>query len=64
VCAGRHVAVPLSGCAEQHHVVALADRGESHVDLLVYLPAEDLVIDARVHRDRLVTIQRPTASRA
>ncbi|WP_329025830.1 hypothetical protein [Streptomyces sp. NBC_00690] len=53
-------AYTLSGCEETHFVVAVADRGgESHTDLLVYLPAEERVADLRLRRDRLVTIQRP-----
>ncbi|MFD8978612.1 hypothetical protein [Streptomyces sp. NPDC059564] len=52
----------ISGCAEAHHVVAVSrHRYVSHVDLVVYLPGEDRVIDARVHRDRLLGIQRPFA---
>ncbi|MFE5853427.1 hypothetical protein ACFQ61_09435 [Streptomyces sp. NPDC056500] len=44
-------------------MVAVADRGgESHTDLLVYLPAEERVADLRLRRDRLVTIQRPARS--
>ncbi|MEV5979604.1 hypothetical protein [Streptomyces sp. NPDC052114] len=54
-------AYSLSGCGETHHVVAAADRiRESHRDLVVYLPAEDRLADVRVHRDRLVAIQRPS----
>jgi hypothetical protein len=53
-------AYTLSGCEEIHHVVTVADRcHESHIDLLVYLPAQDHLADLRVRRDRLVTIQRP-----
>lgn len=53
-------AYTLSGCAQTHFVVAVADRvGESHTDLLVYLPAEERITDMRVRRERLVTIQRP-----
>ncbi|WP_405889793.1 hypothetical protein OG427_07005 [Streptomyces sp. NBC_00133] len=51
----------LSGCDEIHHVVAVADRGrESHTELLVYLLADDEVLDLRVRRDRLLRIQRPS----
>lgn len=50
----------LSGCDEAHHVVAASrHRYDSHVDLVVYLPGEDRVTDAHVHRDRLLSIQRP-----
>ncbi|MEU8678064.1 hypothetical protein [Streptomyces sp. NPDC048560] len=50
----------LSGCGEAHHVVAASrHRYESHVDLVVFLPGEDRVTDARVHRDRFLSIQRP-----
>ncbi|WP_329558837.1 hypothetical protein OG711_07735 [Streptomyces uncialis] len=53
-------AYTLSGCAERHYVVAVADRaGESHTDLLVYLPAEERLSDLRLRRDRLVTVRRP-----
>lgn len=52
----------VSGCTEAHHVVAVSrHRYDSHVDLVVYLPGEDRVADARVHRDRLLAIQRPFA---
>ncbi|KPC62623.1 hypothetical protein [Streptomyces chattanoogensis] len=52
----------LSGCAQTHFVVAMADRGRaSHTDLLVYLPAEERIAEIRVRRERLVTIQRPIA---
>ncbi|MGW2858301.1 hypothetical protein [Streptomyces sp. NPDC001205] len=51
----------LSGCAEMHHVVAAADRiRESHQELIVYLPTDDRLADVRVHRERLVAIQRPS----
>jgi hypothetical protein len=53
-------AYTLSGCAEIHHVVAVADRNhDSHTDLLVYLPAADRLADLRLRHDRLITIQRP-----
>ncbi|MFA7764837.1 hypothetical protein [Streptomyces sp. NRRL S-448] len=52
----------ISGCHEAHHVVAVSrHRYDSHVDLVVYLFGEDRVTDARVHRDRLLGIQRPFA---
>ncbi|WP_267840349.1 hypothetical protein [Streptomyces antarcticus] len=52
----------ISGCTEDHHVVAISrHRYDSHVDLVVYLHGEDRVTDARVHRDRLLRIQRPFA---
>ena len=52
----------VSGCAEAHHVVAVSrNRYDSHVDLVVYLPGEDRVTDVRIHRDRLLGIQRPFA---
>ncbi|GAA2643821.1 hypothetical protein GCM10010425_59250 [Streptomyces spororaveus] len=52
----------LSGCGEAHHVVAASrHRYDSHIDLVVYLTGEDRVTDARVHRDRLLGIQRPFA---
>ncbi|GGU55545.1 hypothetical protein GCM10010211_20380 [Streptomyces albospinus] len=54
-------AYSLSDCAETHHVVAAADRiRASHRDLVVYLPTDDRIADVRVHRDRLVAIQRPS----
>uniref|UniRef100_A0AAU2JXJ7 Uncharacterized protein n=1 Tax=Streptomyces sp. NBC_00049 TaxID=2903617 RepID=A0AAU2JXJ7_9ACTN len=50
----------VSGSDEAHHVVAVSrHRYDSHIDLVVYLPGEDRVTDARVHRDRLLGIQRP-----
>ncbi len=53
-------AYTLSGCSQTHFVVAMTDRaGESHTDVLLYLPAAERVTDVRVRRDRLVTIQRP-----
>ncbi|MCZ0975837.1 hypothetical protein O1L55_40525 [Streptomyces albulus] len=56
-------AYTLSGCAEVHFVVAVADRGgESHTDLLVYLPGKERIAYVRIRRDRLVTIQRPGAA--
>ncbi|WP_406346468.1 hypothetical protein OH787_06130 [Streptomyces sp. NBC_01547] len=52
----------LSRCGDAHHVVAASRRRyDSHVDLFVYLPGEDRVADARVHRDRLLSIQRSFA---
>ncbi|MFG2483425.1 hypothetical protein ACGFSI_11795 [Streptomyces virginiae] len=52
----------ISGCAEVHHVGAASrHRHDTHVDLVVYLPGEDRVTDARVHRDRLLSIQRTFA---
>ncbi|MFG2978853.1 hypothetical protein ACGFYY_38430 [Streptomyces sp. NPDC048331] len=49
----------LSGCGDVHHVVAVArHRHDSHIDLVVYLPGEDRITDTRVHRDRLLGIQR------
>jgi hypothetical protein len=55
-------AYSLSGCAETHHVVAVADRNrDSHTDLLVYLPGEDRITNVRVRRGRLITIYRPVA---
>ncbi|WP_405735001.1 hypothetical protein OG607_41665 [Streptomyces sp. NBC_01537] len=50
----------LSGCAEEHHAVAVTDRSHiGYIDLLVYLPGEDRTADARIRCDRLITIQRP-----
>ncbi|MFF5491379.1 hypothetical protein [Streptomyces virginiae] len=52
----------VSGCDEAHDVVAVSrPRYDSHIDLVVYLPGEDRVTDVRVHRDRLLNIQRPLA---
>ncbi|WP_328971556.1 hypothetical protein OG590_07620 [Streptomyces goshikiensis] len=52
----------ISGCGEGHHVVAVSrNRYASHVDLVVYLPGEDRIADARVHCDRLLGIERPFA---
>ncbi|WP_406186193.1 hypothetical protein [Streptomyces sp. NBC_01006] len=53
----------LSGCDEDHHVVAVSrHRYNSHIDLVVYLPGEDRVTDARAHRDRILCIQRPVVA--
>ncbi|MVO90246.1 hypothetical protein GPA10_37225 [Streptomyces sp. p1417] len=57
-------AYTLSGCAETHHVIARADRTRtSHTDLIVYLATEDRITDVRIHRHRLVTLQRPSHAR-
>ncbi|MFE0055351.1 hypothetical protein [Streptomyces sp. NPDC059003] len=54
-------AYELSGCAETHHVVAVADRTRgSHADLVVYLATDDRIADVRIRHDRLVAIQRPS----
>ncbi|MCX5583026.1 MULTISPECIES: hypothetical protein [Streptomyces] len=53
----------ISGCDEAHHVVAASrHRYDSRVDLVVYLPGEDRIADARVHGGRLLGIQRPFAA--
>lgn len=51
----------LSGCAHTHYVEAAADRSRgSHTDLVIYVEAEDRIADVRVHRHRLVAIERPS----
>ncbi|WP_217570627.1 hypothetical protein [Streptomyces sp. GbtcB7] len=53
-------AYALSGCVETHHVVTAVDRSRrSHTHLVAYLPTADRIVDVRLHRDRLVTVQRP-----
>ncbi|OAR26739.1 hypothetical protein A8W25_28270 [Streptomyces sp. ERV7] len=56
-------AYTVSGCSDAHYVVATTDLGGSHIDTLVYLPAEDRIADLRLHRDRLLAIQRPASFR-
>ncbi|WP_165983982.1 hypothetical protein [Streptomyces sp. YIM 98790] len=51
-------AFTVSGCPDEHRVVAVTDLGESQLDVLVYVPGPEQVLDVRVPRDRLVTIRR------
>ncbi|MFE0772227.1 hypothetical protein [Streptomyces sp. NPDC058861] len=52
-------AYALSGCPDTHLVVATTEvDGDPSIDVLVYLRAEDCLADLRIHRDRLVAIQR------
>ena len=55
----------LSGCAEEHHVVAVTESSrDDHVYLLVYLPSADRIADVRLRRERLIEIQRPRCPEA
>ncbi len=55
-------AYTLSGCPQTHFVIAVDGRaGESHTNLLVYLPDEVRVTGVRIRPHRLMTVQRPRA---
>lgn len=55
-------AYTLSGCPDTHYVVTTTDLGhDESIEALVYLPAEDRIAALRLHRDRLLTIQRPAS---
>lgn len=50
----------LSGCPDQHHVLTVTRPARGRrLAVLVYLPAEDEIVELGIHHDRLLVIERP-----
>lgn len=55
-------AYTLSGCPDQHHVLTATHPARGRrLAVLVYVPADDEIVELEIHHDRLLVIQRPHA---
>ncbi|MFD4476479.1 hypothetical protein ACFWPU_10245 [Streptomyces sp. NPDC058471] len=58
-------AYTVFGCDQRHHVAqVLGRRHAGHIELLVYLDGEDRLSEARLRRERLITVERPDPTTA
>ena len=58
-------AYTLSGCPNQHHVFSVTyPAWDRRLAVLVYVPADDEIVEMGIHYDRLLAIERPDTPEA